>query len=559
MKFLIFIFIFYLSLISVLGYGILFNKVCFGLKKNENQNAIFIGFYGLFFLTLFSMFSSFFFKHNFIHNAPLHIAGIIFFIFLNFSQKRKLLKTIFLISLFTFAALLISKTHDDFSYYHLPFVGYLTENKVIFGMGNIGHGYNLISSLFFLNSIFYLPFIEFYGFHFSLLLYLIFFNFFLLKEIFSDKNHEIIKILYLLAFTFFNLSFNRFAEYGTDKVGQILIVLLVIKLFQFICLEKDKLKINNLLHILPLFGLCISLKTYFLPYVLLGLTIFFINFKFFEIFRKILASRSFLAFITIILIYFLHHFVSTGCLISPISQTCFGNYFDWARDNIQVKNLSLWLEQWAKAGAGPNFRVDDPSDYIKKLNWFSHWVEKYFLGKFIEQFSLLLSTLFLIFLLFKKFKLKKENFFNKKIILFYFVIIIIFLIWFLKHPTLRYGGYSIIFLTLSIPFSYLSYNFESRNNFNKRFKYIVLFVLIVFNIKNINRISNELERNDIYKFDNFPFFAINKKDYLIKKFSAGLTIYETKGHCWNTPTPCTNGMDSTLKVRKNHGYYFIYK
>ena len=130
-------------------------------------------------------------------------------------------------------------------------------------MGNIGHGYNLISSLFFLNSIFYLPFIEFYGFHFSLLLYLIFFNFFLLKEIFSDKNHEIIKILYLLAFTFFNLSFNRFAEYGTDKVGQILIVLLVIKLFQFICLEKDKLKINNLLHILPLFGLCISLKTYF--------------------------------------------------------------------------------------------------------------------------------------------------------------------------------------------------------------------------------------------------------------------------------------------------------
>ena len=89
-------------------------------------------------------------------------------------------------------------------------------------------------------------------------------------------------------------------------------------------------------------------KNLFLPYVLLGLTIFFINFKFFEIFRKILASRSFLAFITIILIYFLHHFVSTGCLISPISQTCFGNYFDWARDNIQVKNLSLWLEQWAK-------------------------------------------------------------------------------------------------------------------------------------------------------------------------------------------------------------------
>ena len=158
---------------------------------------------------------------------------------------------------------MISKTHDDFSYYHLPFTKYLTEHKIIFGMSNIGHGYKLISSLFFLNSIFYLPIVEYFSFHFSLLFFLIFFNFFLIKEIISKNTNEIIKILYIFAFAFFNLSFNRIAEYGTDKVGQLLIVLLVIKLFQLACFEKNKFKMNNILFLIPLLGLCISLKTYF--------------------------------------------------------------------------------------------------------------------------------------------------------------------------------------------------------------------------------------------------------------------------------------------------------
>ncbi len=95
------------------------------------------------------MISSLFVPHNFIHNIILHIIGVLFFIFLKIKNKKDYSKSIFLISLFVLSALLISKTHDDFSYYHLPFTKYLTEHKVIFGMGNLGHGYKLISSLFF--------------------------------------------------------------------------------------------------------------------------------------------------------------------------------------------------------------------------------------------------------------------------------------------------------------------------------------------------------------------------------------------------------------------------
>ena len=134
-------------------------------------------------------------------------------------------------------------------------------------MGHLNHGYNLISSLFYLNSLFYLPFIEFYSFHFTILYFLIFFNYFLVHEIYFNK-HQILKYLYLFTFVYFNLSFNRLAEFGTDKIGQLLIVILVIKLLEYTCFKISEDRLNKILYLLPILGFCISLKTYFLPYLL---------------------------------------------------------------------------------------------------------------------------------------------------------------------------------------------------------------------------------------------------------------------------------------------------
>ena len=556
----IFFLSFYILLISVIGYGILFQKLCFGSIKDMNdQKVVYTGFYGLFLLTFISLITSFFLSHNFTHNILLHSIGIFLFIFLEVKNKKNYLQIILLISLIIFSALLISKTHDDFSYYHLTFTKYLTEQKVIFGMGILGHGYKLISSLFFLNSTFYLPFIEYFSFHFSLLFFLIFFNFFIFKEIVSKNTHEVIKILYIFAFSFFNLSFTRVSEYGTDKAGQLLIVILTIKLFHYTCFDKTKTKLYNILFLIPLLGFCITLKTYFLSYILLGLVIFFLDEKIIKNFTSIFTSRSFFILFISLSIYFIHHFISTGCLISPLSYTCFGDNLYWADNSKYYKEISLWLEQWAKAGAGPNFRVDDPLEYIQNFNWVSHWIEKYFLGKFLEQLGLLLAVFLIIFLLFKNFKLKNELLIlNKKTLCFYLIILSIFFIWFTKHPSLRYGGYSIVFLTLSIPMAIMFQCVKNRNNFRDKFKYFVIFIIIIFNLKNITRIDNEFKRTDLYKFDNFPFFAIPEKKFIFEKTSSGLTIYKTIGHCWNTPTPCI-GSHSKINVKKNNGYYFIYR
>ncbi len=554
---LIFLVSFYLLLLSVLGYGLIFQNLCYEKIKNlDGQNAIFLGFFGLSLITLISLISSLIIQHGYIHNIILHFLGIIFFLFIPAKNKRKFLKTLIIISFLCFVALLISKTHDDFSYYHLPFTKYLTEQKIIFGMGHLNHGYNLLSSLFFLNSTFYLPFIEYYSFHFSLIFFLIFFNFFIFKEIQNKENEISLKYLYLFALVFFNLSFNRIAEYGTDKVGQLLIVLITIKLFQYICLHKKKNNFSEILFLIPLLAFSITLKTYFLPYIILGLLIFFINNNKYKILNIIILSKAFLFFLIILTFNFLHHFIATGCVISPLHQTCFGDLLIWSKDIEVIQGLSFWLEQWAKAGAGPNFRVENVNEYLTGLNWVSNWYEKYFLVKFLDQLAILFSSFIVVFIFFKNFEFKnKKKLFNKKFFLFYTLIIIIFLIWFLKHPTLRYGGYSAVFLMISLPITLFFDNFTNKKSFFKRFNVLIILIVVLFNLKNINRISKEFERNDLYKYKNFPFFAIEQKQFKLKKFNAGLTIYAAH-HCWATISPCGH-LSEKINVVKKNGYYFI--
>jgi len=552
----IFIFSFYFCLISVLAYGNFFQKILFTKSNINHSNNIYTGFYGLMFITLVSLITSYFLKHNFYHNLILHGIGFFYFFF-HIKKNKIFIKNIFLISIFLFSILLISKTHDDFSYYHLPFTKFLTENHIIFGMGHLNLGYNFLSSLFFLNSTFYLPFIELYSFHFSIIFFLIFFNYFLLETILLKNTNLFLKYFYLLTFIFFNVSFNSLAEFGMDKSGQLLIVILIIKLFEIIIFNEKK-KLDQILFLIPLLGLCISIKTYFLTYVILSFSIFLIDKSYLKNIKFILFSRSFFTFFVILLITFSHHFISTGCLISPLPYLCFDDYFSWSRSIDDVKGLSIWLEQWSKAGAGPDFRVDDELKYIQNFNWVPHWFEKYFIVKFLDQIAILTVSIIFILLFLKKFSFSNNKiFFKRKLSFFYFIIIAIFYIWFTQHPTLRYGGYSIFYLLIAFPISIIFYKLDNKKEYQKNIKFLIIFIFIIVNIKNFNRINNEIERNDIYSFKNFPFFSIEKKDYTKKKFKSGLIIYSAH-HCWATPTPCGNINDfNNLSVKEKKGYNFI--
>ncbi len=558
----IFLFFFYFCFFSVLGYGLFFQKVIYSNfnKKLKKIELSFNGFYGLTLLTLISFITSFFFSHNYTHNIVLHIFGFLYFFSLSGFKNSRYVKYLLLISLLVLSSLFISKTHDDFSYYHFPFTKYLTEHHVIFGMGHLNLGYNLISSTFFLNSTFYLPIINYFSLHFTTLYFLIFFNFFLIENLLFKKNQKIIKYFCLVTFIFFNLSFNRISEYGTDKTGQLLIVILVIYLLNVILYDFKKDRIQKILLLLPLLGFCITLKTYFIPYVILSLSILLICKSIKKDFKSIFNSKAFLFLIIILILNFSHHFITNGCLISPLAASCFGERFVWAMKINEIQELALWLEQWAKAGAGPNFRVDNPLVYIDGFNWIENWFKKYFLIKFLDQISILAFSFVMFFLITKKFKIDNTSSLNfkikKKFFIFYTLISLIFFIWLTNHPTLRYGGYSAFFLLLSIPLLIISNFFKDKKLTNKRMFYSLLIIFFLFNLKNLHRISQEFQRDDLYKFSNFPFFAIEDKEFKILKYN-DINLYSAH-HCWATPSPCGN-ISNEINVFKKGNYFFLFR
>ena len=150
---------------SLLGYGIF---ICNSINKRLfTKNIGYIGLIGILFFTIYSYFSSLFYSHNIIHNLIFLGIGFLIFI-LKLSLFKSLHKNSLEYLIIVFGILLIGlfifKTHDDFSYYHFQYSFYLTQQPTVIGIGNFGLGLRTPSSLFYLNSLFYLPFIKYFSF-----------------------------------------------------------------------------------------------------------------------------------------------------------------------------------------------------------------------------------------------------------------------------------------------------------------------------------------------------------------------------------------------------------
>lgn len=146
----------------------------------------------------------------------------------------------------------MAKTNEDYSYYHLPNSLQFAQQKLQFGLGNINHGFKHISSLFMLNSLFYLPFFDHYLFNLPNLIFLVFFVLFILLEIYqrTNLNSNISNILLSLFLILFLSKFSRIAEYGSDLAGQIIVCIYIFYIFEVIF--NDNLKNENKENILKL-------------------------------------------------------------------------------------------------------------------------------------------------------------------------------------------------------------------------------------------------------------------------------------------------------------------
>ena len=67
--------------------------------------------------------------------------------------------------------------------------------------------------------------------------------------------------------------------------------------------------------------------------------------------------------------------------------------------------MALHYENWSKAGMTPNFKIDNPSNYVKSFNWINGWFNRYF---FFKVSDFLIGVIFLISIFLGTFYTKKK-------------------------------------------------------------------------------------------------------------------------------------------------------
>ena len=169
---------------------------------------------------------------------------------------------------------------------------------------------------------------------------------------------------------------------------------------------------------------------------------------------------------------------------------------------------------------------------------------------------LFLSVLFIIIFYRNKKKFPKN--FDKNIYKILFVILILFSEWFYKHPTLRYGGYSLLASLVFLPTSlFLSNSPINKKTKKKIIATLVITSLLIFNVRNIKRIDKEIK---IYNSSSFPFFYVPKGDSELINLNEGIIVYIPKNidACWATKTPCVGGIEG-LDAKKKLGFNIFLK
>ena len=509
-----FLYFLFISL-SCVGYGAFIqNKT--NIKSKEFNNLGTFGITGIFLLNIIIYTLSFIDKINPLLNLLLLVGGIFFFFFYFLKISKKKTYLYILIFILIYLGILIGKPHDDFHYYHFPYIHYLLNSDFIYGVGHLNHGFRTSSSIFYINALFFNPLTGYGTFHFGAALYMLFANIYLYEKItfFNKEKKKNISIFAICIFIFINIFFYRIGEHGTDRSAQILSLIFLFEIFIFVNLVNN---IENRIKILIiLLGLIVSLKAFYILFLVFSFVILNHLYLKKKNIKKILYT---IFFNSIFILFFINisyviivSLINTGCLLYPVSFTCLDD-LSWSLGSVEAIKMNNWYELWSKGGATPNMRVSDQEEYLTSFNWVLNWINIYFFNK-VSDF--LLGITFLCLIIFFTFRLKL-SFSNYRFKLISFVILILIIEWFYNHPALRYGGYSLIagmfFLILS------SFNFKksiTNITFQKNIRYLIAISLSIFLLRNIDRIIQEYDKYKYNPIQN-PNYTFNTHDFRVLK------------------------------------------
>ncbi|MDC6479630.1 hypothetical protein PQY92_01970 [Candidatus Pelagibacter sp.] len=544
----IFTVIFNFFLLSVLiGYSFAFNRFI-NPNKTDIYNLDIL--YGLFILIFISLFLNFFFPLKLFFYL-VTIIGFLFFV--EGWIKKKIKIKLYIHFLILFSLILVTYRHGDnvdSPMYHLQIIKWLQNEKIFFGLSNleIRFGSNsLWFSLFSLLKFKINNFNSIYTFNlipFSILFYQVF-N----KENKLSYTFITLTISFILLFSFLHpflngVILNHLHNTEVDTVGMVFFILSFYLFLKFI----ENASIQNLRILIICSAICFFTK---LSYVAVALFPLIAIIKFYgKNLFDLLKEKLILLIILFLSLWLIKNFIISGCLIFPISSTCFN--VSWSPGIEEINKYSNVVKGFAR-DTRDRLRYLDFNHTIYTYNWFIPWFKDYFLNTALIKISssiLLLSSILVI--AFNKFNLFHDTFLKNKIN--YIIVCFIFFpntyVW-LQAPEIRFGwGFLICFSCY--PLSILIYNFKFLNTFKVNIlKYltILFFLLLVidnrsnFTLNNIlNPYEKKIDYSNIIKIKN-----IN-----------GFDFYKSKNwKCYDFRSICVNSVKKKYDIKRKHGYLIL--
>lgn len=517
-------------------------------KRKEIFNSLdFL--YGIFALTFLSFFLNFFFPLKYF-SILLFLLGVIGFFFLFFKNKIIIEFNIIYFLCLIFIFFIISNNNDlmyDSKLYHYQIIKYNFENKIIFGLSNLDPRLGFLSS--------WQQFLSLFGFNIYLLsnlniiLYTFFFNIFFSKNFFilkTSRNFLSFTGLFLLTYAFIHPKLNGtiFMSIGSPEVDTVGMLFLILSIFIF--LDSNR---NHYLLIITLI-LCATSK---ISYIGSGFIILYIIY----IKPNLIKNLRFSFLITIFgFIFLIKSFVSTGCFLYPVLNTCFDTF--WSMNFENIANVKNTLQNWAKDQ--PFRKLYSQPEMFENFRWFYSWFFNYFLATSFVQILLIISLFSVLFI-----SLKLKFFFKliktKKVLVTYLTLLLILIIWF-QAPAIRYGYGSILSLSiLSLSISVIINKiFITKLINNKNIFTFLFFLILIKNYSGLNFMNNE-------KFISLKNISLTNYKQISSILDENLNeiekIYSSKspgGFCFNLKAICSteNSYIKNYKILKRHKFKYIF-
>lgn len=545
----IFTTIFNLFLIFVLvGYSFAFNRYI-NPNKTEIHNLDIL--YGLFILIITSLILNFFLPLKFFFYLVV-IVGFCFFIEALIKKKIKINFYIHFIILFSL--IFIIYTHGDNAdspMYHLQIIKWRHTEKIVFGLSNLEMRFGSNSLWFGMFSLLQFKFNNFNSIYtlnlipFSVLFYQVF-----------KKENKLSYVLIILTISFILLfSFLHPAKNGVilhqlhnteiDTVGMVFFILSFYLFLRF--LENDEIK--NLRILIICSAICFFTK---LSY---SAVIFFPLFAIIKFYKEnlidLFKEKLNLIILIVLLLWLIKNFIISGCLIFPISLTCFN--VGWSPGVEEIDTFSKVIKGFAR-DTRDRLRYLDFNHTIYTYNWFIPWFKDYALNTAlikISFFIIFLSSIFMI--IFNKFNLYDDTFLKIKKT--YIIIFLIFFpsiyVWF-QAPEIRFG-LGLIITFCCYPLSILIYHFKFFNKFkinSLRYSAILLFLFLIFDNKSnftLNKILNPYEK------------IINYSHIVKIKTVNGFDFYKNnkRWQCFDFREICVNTVKEKYNIKREYSYLIL--